>query len=436
MADIERDPKEWLLDKVNKKWTHNMIADELRRAPGNKKLAQSTVSRNIDKILDGKDLGPGLKKSIPRLFALEDAEAAEEDRRKAELLAEEERRVAEEERRVVEEERLIAEERKLEAERVAEELRLEAERIALDEKAAKLAEAQRLEAERIIREEEAAKLAEAQRLEAERIAQEERERRLRNEQKRKARVLNAAALVNQRLEALGIVDKGNTIFYGDGKRFVENFEDFSYATRGVELVAFAPDDFLFDCGWTAAELRHGISPTERMLPSAWIPPRHMEQLIGLRRCDEMRRVGWPDDEWLWGEMFPAINRWRKLCAMRPAWHAEGRLPILPSFGDVAWYSDMLEVEHLLLREYWLDLPEPMLEWNNPGRWSDAGWAFKIGVSRHENLKIVKLLRRRALIGGPINQVKSSITTPLMWMKEWMKRILREEGSLDVSTGKA
>ena len=61
-------------------------------------------------------------------------------------------------------------------------------------------------------------------------------------------------------------------------------------------------------------------------------------------------------------------KWNTLDAARPSWIQAGRLPLLPSAGDVQWFSDALRLETRMTGEELMQLDDSLMGWSDT--WTD------------------------------------------------------------------
>ena len=343
-----RDPRDWLIQKdSDEEWSQYRIRDEISRAV---KISQPTVSRNIDSVKAGGQPTKKMREALEALFLHYDEEAEMEARQKAEH---------------------------------------EAERQAL----LKLERAAAIEQARIERNEREAK----EELYRQRIQQEREERaaRLHKECQEKARA--RATVVVRRLMTEGIQATDDRIIHGDGATLVRNgLADFVYKDKRAETIAFAPDEHRFSDGWTAKDLREGVTLEERMRGTAVPAGANRPAKIGLRDARMVTRQACYDEPWFWGESLARdLGRWRSLFATRPSWALNGVIiPLVPTEDDVAWYAETLTAETDLLKRG-LQFEQSILGWGD--RWKD-----EVGEKRASLRAIKRRITGRKLttkVGG-------------------------------------
>ena len=101
---------------------------------------------------------------------------------------------------------------------------------------------------------------------------------------RKAEVRKAFAPLYE-MGILVVSDDESEEFFGDARALLETDDPIVYKDQGALLIGGAPDDYLFACGLTAAELRAGVSMRQRM--GAYAVPRGTARpaMIGRRRAE-------------------------------------------------------------------------------------------------------------------------------------------------------
>ena len=211
-------------------------------------------------------------------------------------------------------------------------------------KAERDAESARIEKARLVQEE-AERIETARRIAAEKVARKAALRR-QQEWERQENVREKLAPYIELLQAEGVLDQGDFSLYGDAIELVEHGDDVSinYDTVGLAAVALAPDEYSFDCGLTAAELRAGHTAKERLQRWA-VPAGHPRpNRIGIRPAYFVPCVQYPDTEHFYGEDFAEIQEWSRLAA-ECAHLASGHLPKFVSPEKVSKFEKLIHLEH-------------------------------------------------------------------------------------------
>ena len=235
--------------------TFSQLAKELR-------LSDSTISTNAQRLREGSPLGSGFRDAVTPLVAAERLHA---------LGAEHLRKLRESQA----------------AARCEEAARAEAERIRIEQ------------TEQAKREEQARAAA----IEA---------RRLRERQKA-ARLALEPHLAKLRRDGV-IADKDDEL-YGDAREIVEaGITTVPYPNRRVAAVALAPDDYVFPCGLTAAQLREGVTLRQRLQKSIVREGEPRPDRIGTRPAYLVPATPYPDEVTFYGEDYDEIDRHREMAA--------------------------------------------------------------------------------------------------------------------------
>lgn len=267
------------------------IAFELRVRP-------STITNNADRLKQGKPLGKTFRELVSPLVAAE---------RLHTLGIEHLRKLRETQ----------------EASRREEAARAEAERIRVEQMAQ--AELMRIQAEK--QEQERAALMEARRL---------------WERQEAARLSLEPHLVKLRRDGV-IADKDDEL-YGDAKELVEaGVTPISYPNRRVAAVALAPDDYIFPCGFTAAQLRDGVSSHQRLQQSIVPKGEPRPDWIGNRPAHLVPTVPYPDDKTFYGEDYDEITRYRELSASCDSL-AKNPLPLIVFPEEAEEFEELVDLE--------------------------------------------------------------------------------------------
>ena len=217
---------------------------------------------------------------------------------------------------------------------------------------------------------------------------------------RQEEVRRHARTVNRRMQDMGIVEKGSTYVYADGAALIrEGATHFRYHDKNAEIVGYAPSDYKFSCGLTAAQLREGVTRVQRMRPSAVPGGQPRPEMIGIRRANLIPRVPYFDSRWFWGRLYADVSAWYELRDAAPAWwKIGGELPQEPGEEDNSWYKRVLELEITLL-ESGLVFEESVLGWGDD-------WATEVEEKREA---LLTMQSRRARIDRLAARRKSLIS---------------------------
>ena len=203
----------------------------------------------------------------------------------------------------------------------------------------------------------------------------------RRREARKAQVRDVFAPLYER-GILEIRENESAEFFGDAALLLETDGPIRYENLGALLVAGAPDDYLFPCGLTAAELREGVTMEQRMRGYAVSEGSPRPHKIGVRRANFITAVAYPDESWFFGGDAIAVQNWRQLRERTYCWMIERKLPTVPGAYDDFHYERRLEMELELLRDGF-DFEDSTLGWG-------ADWEAEVAEKKNE----VRLLARR------------------------------------------
>ena len=173
-------------------------------------------------------------------------------------------------------------------------------------------------------------------------------------------------------------------FFGDAALLLETDGPIRYENLGALLVAGAPDDYLFPCGLTAAELREGVTMEQRMRGYAVSEGSPRPDRIGIRRANFITAVAYPDENWFFGGAAIAVQSWREVREGTHCWMIERKLPTLPGAYDDFHYERRLEMELELLRDGF-DFEDSALGWGDD-------WEAEVAEKENE---VRRLARRRS-----------------------------------------
>ena len=150
----------------------------------------------------------------------------------------------------------------------------------------------------------------------------------------------------ERLRVAGILDPEGDELHGDARELIgAGVTDIDYVDDGVAAVALAPDDYVFECGLTAAELRSGLTAKQRLQPTAIPDGEDLPEMIHGMPVFTVRREPLPDEFWRYGEDAAAMmSEWRRLievCAVL----ATGELPRFISRDEFRNFERLVRIEH-------------------------------------------------------------------------------------------
>ena len=146
------------------------------------------------------------------------------------------------------------------------------------------------------------------------------------------------------LRAAGIRAPGDETLYGDARELIDDgITDIHYSDAGVAAVALAHDDYVFECGLTAAELRSGLTAMQRLQPTV-ADGQDLPGTIGGVPAFTVRRVPLPDEAWRYGKAAAGMmNEWRRLMEVC-ADLATGELPWFVSRGEFRDFERLVRIE--------------------------------------------------------------------------------------------
>ena len=303
--DTERDPEAWLIERVRDGWSQYDIERALKP---HHRITQPTIGRNIRRLRLGQGITKRMRGAVLAHFVYE----AEQD------------------------------------------ARVEADQAAFLELMDALEEWQAFNAY----EAEQALIAQERRVAAENALR-----------SRQEKVRTRARIVNQQMQDLGIVEKGNTYVYGDGAALIsEGAAHFRYHNTEAEIISYSPGEARLPDGRTVAQLREGVTRERRMRPSAVPAGQTRPETIGIRRANHIPYTAYFDGRWFWGHLYADIAAWYELRDAAPAWWESGReRPPESGDDDITWYGRALELEVKLL-ESGLAFEESVLGWGDD--WTD------------------------------------------------------------------
>ena len=173
-------------------------------------------------------------------------------------------------------------------------------------------------------------------------------------QRRQKRAAARAALEPwiEILRVAGIRTPDDEELYGDALELIEaGVTDIHYADAGVAAVALAADDYVFECGLTAAELRSGLTAKQRLQPTALPAGEGLSEMTSDVPAFTVCRVPLPDEAWRYGENAAGMmSEWRRLteaCADL----ATGELPRFVSRSEFRDYEALVRIESASARTF-------------------------------------------------------------------------------------
>ena len=127
-------------------------------------------------------------------------------------------------------------------------------------------------------------------------------------------VIAALEPIYERFRADGRLLAADGVYYGDDGDLIETAdpEDIRYVDDGTAAVALLPEEHLFPCGWTAAELRAGVLATLRLQPMAVPKGTPRPEYIGKRDAYFVPRVLYPDSPHFFSEDYADIMTRRRM----------------------------------------------------------------------------------------------------------------------------
>lgn len=194
------------------------------------------------------------------------------------------------------------------------------------------------------------------------------------------------------LRAAGILDTDDDALYGDAGELIEaGATDIRYVDDGVAAVALAPDDYVFECGLTAAELRFGLTAKQRLQPAAVPVGEDTPEMTNDVPAFAVRRVPMPDELWRYGEAAAGMmSEWRRLteaCAVL----ATGELPRFVSRDEYRDFERLVHIEH------------------------ESGYTFKGSVLGEGAERRLRQMKRHAVLPSVMTGVTELASGGLQWL---------------------
>ena len=175
-------------------------------------------------------------------------------------------------------------------------------------------------------------------------------RRMREEEEEKAEQRKASLLAItpqlEKLREMGILtswDEDN--LPGDAGELVDaGVTAFPYVSPDMLLVALAPDDYVFPCGLTAAQLRKGVTAQRRLQPTAVPEGQPRPLFIGVVPASYVYRKPLPGEIWRHGERDAKLIVEQRSLTQTYGHLASGRLPLIVSPETAGAFERLIEIE--------------------------------------------------------------------------------------------
>ena len=162
---------------------------------------------------------------------------------------------------------------------------------------------------------------------------------------RRASLLAIAPLLEKlrKMSILASWDEEN--LPGDAKELIdEGVTAFPYVSLEMMIVALAPDDYLFPCGLTAAQLRKGVTARQRLQSTAVPEGQSRPLFIGVVPSSYVYFDPLPGETWRHGERdAKLIGEWRSL-TQTYGHLASSRLPFIVRPETVGAFERLIELE--------------------------------------------------------------------------------------------
>ncbi len=214
------------------------------------------------------------------------------------------------------------------------------------------------------------------------------------DQRRQRRAAARAALEPwlAMLRAAGILAPDDETLCGDARELIEaGITEVHYADFGVAAVALAHDDYVFECGLTAEELRSGLTAQQRLQPTAVPEGEDPPEMTGDVPAFTIRRVPLPDEDWRYGEDNAGmISEWRRLTEAC-AGLATGDLPRLVSRNRFRDFGRLVRIE------------------------SGSAYTFEGSVLGEDAERRLRQMRRRALPSSVMTGATELAAGGLRWL---------------------
>ena len=193
------------------------------------------------------------------------------------------------------------------------------------------------------------------------------------------------------LRAAGILAPDDEELYGDSMEIIEaGVTDIRYVDDGVAAVALAPDDYVFECGLTAAELRFGLTAKQRLQATAVSIGEDPPELSGSVPAFAVRLLPLPDEAWRYGEdVAGMMSEWRRLtegCAVLAA----GELPRFVSRDKFRDFERLVRIE------------------------SESAYTFEGSILGEDAERRLRQMKRRAALSSVTTRATEQAAGGLKW----------------------
>lgn len=193
------------------------------------------------------------------------------------------------------------------------------------------------------------------------------------------------------LRAAGILDPDDEELYGDARELIETgIKDIRYVDDGVATVALAPNNHVFECGLTAAELRFGLTAKQRLQPTVVPAGEDLPEMIGSVPTFTVHRLPLPDEAWRYGEDDAGMmSEWRRLteeCADL----ATGELPRFVSRNEFRDFERLVRIE------------------------SESPYTFEVSVPGEDTERRLRQMKRRVTLSSVMMGATELAAGGLQW----------------------
>ncbi len=196
------------------------------------------------------------------------------------------------------------------------------------------------------------------------------------------------------LRAAGIRTSDDEDLYGDAIELIEaGITDIHYVDAGVAAVALAHDEYVFECGLTATELRSGLTAEQRLQPTV-ADGQDLPGMIGGMPAFTVRRVPLPDEGWRYGETAAdMMSEWRRLteaCANL----ATGELPWFVSRNEFRDFERLVRIE------------------------GESAYTFEDSVLGEDAERRLRQMKRRSALPSVMTGATELAAGGLKWLLRW------------------
>ena len=148
------------------------------------------------------------------------------------------------------------------------------------------------------------------------------------------------------------------IVRGDGEHYLQNLQPFKYEEPTAEAVGFLNKDDVLPDGRTASYYTDGVPLEQRRQKWALSRDAPRDRAIGSRPANVVPVIPYYDDNWFWGHLKGAVDRWRGQLGRFESWITNG-VPKNVSKEDAAAYEELLRLTvHLRYQTITYDGPAP------------------------------------------------------------------------------